>query len=73
MPLRYIINNKGSGHRNKFFKWKEAFESKGLRVDLGKTKVMVSGSITKNGLSNNKVDPHGVCSLTVKANYVLCV
>ena len=26
---------------NKFLKWKEAFESKGLTVNLGKTKVMV--------------------------------
>ena len=25
---------------NKFIKWKEAFESKGLKVNLGKTKVM---------------------------------
>ena len=27
------------GLRNKFQKWKEAFESKGLKVNLGKTKV----------------------------------
>ena len=35
--------------RNKFLKWKEAFECLGLKVNLGKTKVMVSGSITKDG------------------------
>ena len=35
------------GLRNKFLKWKEAFESKGLMVNLEKTKVMVSGSITE--------------------------
>ena len=29
------------GLRNKFIKWNEAFESKGLEVNLGKTKVMV--------------------------------
>ena len=29
-----------------FMKWKEDFESKGLKVSLWKTKVMVSGSIT---------------------------
>ena len=28
--------------REKFLKWKEAFESKGLKVDLKKTKVIVS-------------------------------
>ena len=45
------------GLRNKFFKWKEAFESQGLKVNLGKIKAMVSGGIAKNGLSNSKVDP----------------
>ena len=29
------------GLRDKFLKWKETFESKGLKVNLGKTKVMV--------------------------------
>ena len=28
---------------NKFLKWKEALESKGLKVNHGKTKIMVSG------------------------------
>ena len=32
------------GLRNKFLKLKEAFESKGLKVNLGKTTVMVSGA-----------------------------
>ena len=35
------------GPRNKLFKWKEADESKRLKVNLGKTKVMVNGGITK--------------------------
>ena len=34
--------------------------------------MMVSGCITKNGLSKSKVDPCGVCSLRVKANSLLC-
>ena len=42
------------GLRNKFFEWKEAFESKGLKVNLSKTKVMVSCGITKDGLSKSK-------------------
>ena len=33
--------------------------------------VMVSGGITKNGMSKSKVDQCGVCSLRVKANSVL--
>ena len=34
---------------------------------------MVSGGITKDGVSKSKVDPFGVCSLRVKANSVLCL
>ena len=49
--------------RDKFLKWKVAFESKGLKVNLGKAKVMVSRCITKDGLSKCEVDPCGVCCL----------
>ena len=56
-----------------FLKWKEAFETKGLKVNLGKAKEMVCGSITKDGMSKSKVDSCGICSLRVKANSVLCV
>ena len=35
------------GLREKFWKWKEAFESKGLKVNRGKTKVVVSGQKVK--------------------------
>ena len=45
------------GLRSKFLKWKEASESKGCKVDLWRTTVMVSGSITKVGLSKRNVDP----------------
>ena len=58
--------------RNRIIKWK-AFESKGLNVNLGKTKVMVSSGITQDGISESKVAPCGVCSLRVKANSILCV
>ena len=54
---------------DKFLKWKEAFESKCLKVNLGKAKVMVKGGITKDGNSKNKCFPCGV----IKANSVLCV
>ena len=37
------------GLRDKFLKWKEAFENKGLKVNLGKSKVMVSSGITQAG------------------------
>ena len=45
--------------RNKFLKLKEALESKGRKVIHEKTEVMVSGGITKDGLSKSKVDPVG--------------
>ena len=61
------------GLRNKFLKWKETFESKGFKVNLGEAKVMVSGGITKDGMSKSKVDPCGACNLRVKANSVLCL
>ena len=41
---------------NKFIKCKEAFLKLGLMVNLGKTKAVVSGDITKDGLSKSKVD-----------------
>ena len=60
------------GHWNRFLKWKEAFESKGFKVNLGKTNVMVSGGMTRDGMSKSKFNLCGVCSLRVKANSVLC-
>ena len=59
--------------RNTFFKWKEVFESKGFKVSLGKTKVMVSGDIATVRMSQSNVDPCGVCSLRVQAYSVLCL
>ena len=53
---------------NKFLKWQETFESKGLKVNHGETKVIVYGCITKDSMSKSKVDPCGVCSLRVEAN-----
>ena len=66
-----LMSETTEGLRNKFLKWKEAFESNGLKVSLGKTKVC--GDITKGGMSKSKVDPCGVCSLSVKANSALCL
>ena len=52
---------------------KEAFESRRSEDSLGKTKVMVSGSFTKDGISESKVDTCGVCSLILGANSALCL
>ena len=56
--------------RNKLLIWKEAFVSKAMNVNLGKSRSMVSGGITKDCMSKGKVDPCGVCSLRVKAKLI---
>jgi len=65
-----LMSETMEGLREKFWKWKEVFESKELKVNLGKTKAMVSG--TDDELSAGKVDPCGVCGKRVMANSVLC-
>ena len=57
---------------NKLRKWKDVFERICLKDSLGKTKVMVIGYITKDGMSKGKGDPCWVSSLRVKAQSVLC-
>ena len=66
-----LMSKTMKGLREKFWKWKEAFESKGLKVNLVKTKVVVSG--VEGELSVSKVDPCGICRNRVMANSVLCV
>ena len=45
------------GLMNKFTKWKEDFDSKGVKVHLWKTKVLVSEDITTYSISKSKVNP----------------
>ena len=54
----------------KFDRWKGAIERKGLKVNMSKTKVMVSGEGGEKLVS--RIDPCGVCDKRVKANSVLC-
>ena len=56
--------------KKKFLKWKEAFECKGLKVNLKKTKVMVSSS--KHEVLQSKVDSCAKCGKRVMANSVMC-
>ena len=51
----------------------ESFESNDLKVNLWKTKVIVSDGISKDGFSKSRVSQYWVCSLRVNANLVLCV
>ena len=56
--------------KERFWNWKDALESKGLKVNTRKAKVMVSGS--EGELYKSKMDPCGVCWRRVMANAVLC-
>ena len=56
--------------KEKFLKWKEAFESKGLKVNFKNTKEMVSSS--KGKVLKGKVDPCAKCGKRVVANLVMC-
>ena len=55
--------------KEKSLKWKEAFESKGLKVNLKKTKVITSGS--KGEVLKSKVNPCAKCGKRVMANSVM--
>ena len=56
--------------KERFWNWKDALESKGLKVNIRKTKLMVSGS--EGELFKSKIDPCGVCGRRIMANSVLC-
>ena len=56
--------------RENFDEWREAFESKWMRVNLGKTKLMVSQM--EEEAFDSKIDPCGVCGTRVMSNLVLC-
>jgi hypothetical protein len=55
----------------KFDRWKSVIERKGLKVNMGKTKVMVGGEGGERVVS--RIDPCGLCDKRVKANSVLCI
>ena len=42
----------------RFQRWRSALESKGLNVNIGKTKVMVSG--IENAIALSKIKPRGI-------------
>ena len=66
-----LMSETMEGPRERFWKWKETFESKGLKVNLRKTKVVVSG--VEGEVSVSKVNPCGICGKRVMANSLLCV
>ena len=55
--------------KERFWNWKDILESKGLKVNIRKIKVMVGRS--KGELFKSKIDPCGVFGRSVMANSVL--
>ena len=56
--------------RENFDEWREAFESKTMRVTVGTTKLIVSGM--EEVTFDSKIDPCGECGTRVMSNSVLC-
>lgn len=55
--------------REKLHEWKEAFESKLMKFNLGRTNVKVSGS--EGEMTPRKIDPWGMCGKSVIAISIL--
>ena len=62
-----LISESMKDLKERFWNWKDAWESKGLKVNTRKTKVM--GSQSEGELFKSKIDP---CGRRVMANSVLC-
>ena len=57
--------------RERSRRWRDALETKGMKVIIGKTKMMVSGA--EGEIARSKVDPCGICGKRViMSNAVLC-
>ena len=57
--------------KEKIRKWKECMEAKGMRVNVGKTKVMMSGC-KEGAIEKSGKWPCGVCSKGVGVNSIKC-
>ena len=56
---------------DKFTKWKQAIEMKGMKVNVNKTKCLISGEGGVKDIS--RIDPCSVCGKRVKGNSILCI
>ena len=65
-----VLMSESIENLKKFLKWKEESESKGLKVNLKKTKMMVGG--LKGEAFRSKVDPSVKCGKRVMENLVMC-
>ena len=56
--------------RERFQSWRDTLESKRLRINIRKTKMMVSGA--EGEVVRSRVDPCGICGKRVMSNAVWC-
>ena len=54
--------------RERFQMWRDSLESKGLRINIRKTKMMVSGA--EGEVVRSRVDSCGICGKRVMSNAV---
>ena len=57
---------------SKLRNWKKHLKAKGLRVNMGKTEIMMSGK-NLHSLRNSGKHPCGVCRKGVGSNSILCL
>ena len=66
-----VIGDSLADLQRKFDAWKSGMEDKGLRVNVGKTKLMVSGP-NLNPIHDSGKHPCGVCRQGVSRNSIFC-
>ena len=65
------INESMEDLQRKFSLLKATLKSKGVKVNINKTKLMVSG--TEGGTSISKIDSCGICGKRVMVNAIMCI
>ena len=65
-----LISVTMEGMKERFLKWKNALKSKGLKVNLEKTKVMVC--LSEGEVIQSRIDPCAICGKKMTINSVLC-
>ena len=65
-----LMSEMMEGLKKRFLKWRSALESKGLKMNLEKTKVMVCGS--EDEVIQSRIGPCGICGKGMTVNLVLC-
>ena len=65
-----LMSERVENFKEKFLKWEEEFYSKGLKINLKMTEVMVS--VSKDEVLKSKINSCAQCDNWVMANFVMC-